>query len=137
MSSVLALAMRPRSLDDLIGADALVSRIRRRMASGRIPNSWLFCGQTGGGKTTTARIIANALQCTHQKVFGAACSRCWKHRKDYDIVEINAARVRGVEAIEAVTDSYVINPLPGSKYRIYILDEAHMLLDHSQNFMLN
>lgn len=136
LHTVLALAMRPRCLDDLIGADTLISRIRRRFESGRIPKAILFCGQTGGGKTTVARILARAVQCNHNKKFGERCSRCWKHRKDYDIKEINAARVRKVEEIEAITDSYVLSPLPGSKFRVYILDEAHMLSDHSQNLML-
>src|ERR1700680_1323988 len=128
--SVLALSMRPRSLDDLIGADKLVERIRKRFASGRIPKAFLLVGQTGGGKTTLARIMSRAMQCTHHKNFGEWCSRCWKHRKEYDIDEINAARIRKVEDIEAKTDSYVLAPLPGSPFRIYILDEAHQLSDH-------
>lgn len=136
MSSVLALAMRPKSLDDLIGADSLVERLRRRFESGRIPKAFLLVGQTGGGKTTVARILARSMQCSHGKKFGAWCSRCWKHRKDYDIDEINAARIRKVEEIEAKTDSYVLTPMPGSLFRIYILDEAHQLSDHSQNLLL-
>jgi replication-associated recombination protein RarA len=133
---VLAIAMRPRCLDDLIGADKLVERIRRRFASSRIPKAFLLAGQTGSGKTTVAKILARSMQCTHDKPFGSWCSRCWKHRKDYDIDEINAARIRRVEEIEAKTDSYVLAPMPGSKYRIYILDEAHQLSDHSQNLLL-
>lgn len=134
--SVLALSMRPLSLDDMIGAEKLVTRIRKRIESGRIPRSYLIIGQTGGGKTTLARIMARGFQCTHDKLFGAWCSRCWKHRKDYDIDETNAARVRKVEEIEAKTDSYVLAPMPGSAFRIYIFDEAHQLSDHSQNLLL-
>jgi DNA polymerase III gamma/tau subunit len=134
--SVFALSLRPRSLDDMIGAEKLVTRLRKRIDSGRIPRSWMFVGQTGGGKTTLARIVALAFQCTHHKVFGAWCSRCWKHRHDYDIDETNAARIRKVEEIEAKTDSYILAPMPGSPYRIYIFDEAHQLSDHSQNLLL-
>jgi DNA polymerase III subunit gamma/tau len=133
---VLAIAMRPRCLEDLIGADKLVKRIRHRFESDRIPKAFLIAGQTGSGKTTLAKILARAMQCTHGKRFGAWCSRCWKHRRDYDIDEINAARIRKVEEIEAKTDSYVLAPMPGSPFRIYILDEAHQLSDHSQNLLL-
>jgi DNA polymerase III subunit gamma/tau len=133
---VLALSMRPRCLDDLIGADKVIKRIRHRFESGRIPKAFLFIGQTGSGKTTIARIVARAMQCTHGKKFGARCGRCWEHRKDYDIDETNAARIRGIEKIEAKTDSYILAPMPGSPYRIYIFDEAHQLSDHSQNLLL-
>lgn len=133
---VLSIALRPRCLEDMIGADKFVGRIRRRFESGRIPKALLLIGQTGAGKTTAAKILARAMQCTHNKKFGAFCSHCWKHRRDFDIDEINAARIRKVEDIEAKTDSYVLAPMPGSPYRIYILDEAHQLSDHSQNLLL-
>jgi replication-associated recombination protein RarA len=133
---VLALSMRPRCLEDLIGADKLIARIRHRFETDRIPKAFLFIGQTGSGKTTLARILARAMQCNHGKRFGAWCSYCWKHRRDYDIDEINAARIRKVEDIEAKTDSYVLAPMPGSNYRIYVLDEAHQTSDHSQNLLL-
>lgn len=136
MSNVLAIQMRPKSLDDLIGADKLVSRLRRRFESNRIPKAMLFCGQTGGGKTTLAKIVARSLQCTHHKKFGEFCSRCWKDRKLFDIDETNAAKVRGVDEIEKKIASSDLFPMPGSKYRVYILDEAQQLSDHAQNLLL-
>ena len=136
MPDTLPISLRPKSLDEMIGAEKMVERIRHRIESNRIPKAWMFIGQTGGGKTTAARIIARALQCTHNKIFGANCSQCWKHRKDYDIDETNASRIRKVEDVEAKVDSYVLHPMPGSKYRIYIFDEAHKLSDHSQNLLL-
>lgn len=135
-NTVLALSMRPKSLDDLIGAEKIVERIRRRMSSHRIPRSWMFCGGTGSGKTTIMRIIARSLQCTHHKKFGEYCSRCYKQRHEFDIVEINASDMTGIEAMRDIVEFATYHPHPGSKRRIYILDEVHMQSASAQNLLL-
>lgn len=136
MSDVLALSMRPKSLDTMIGSEKLVSEIRNRFKIGRVPKAWLFHGQTGSGKTTLARIIALGLQCTHTEQFGEFCKRCWRERREFDIDEINASKVRRVEDLEPRIEGSLYAPMPGSRRRVYILDEAHKMSDHSHNLLL-
>ena len=99
---VLSLSARPQTLDELVGARNLVKMIRGHMTSGRVPAAWMFVGGSGAGKTTTARIVALSLQCTHQDIFGNPCADCQSHRSSFDITEINAAEASGVEETEQV-----------------------------------
>lgn len=135
-NTVLARSMRPKSLDDMVGAEKIIKRIRTRIKSGRIPRVWLFCGQTGSGKTTMGRIVARAVQCKHHKKFGEFCSRCWKHRHEFDNVEQNAADFTGVDAMRDLLEFSNRYPMPGSRRRVYLFDEVHQHSKSTQNLLL-
>src|ERR1700734_3438929 len=135
MSDELTLSMRPRTFSEMIGSKSLLRQIRKIIDSGHVPKSWMFSGETGCGKTTTARIMAVSFQCRHSKDFGSPCSRCYRHRKSFDITTLNVKQ-RKVEDLENAISGASYAPKPGSRRRIYILDEAHMLTDHSQNLLL-
>lgn len=134
MSEQLSLATRPWKLDQLIGQEKLVARIRGHVATKRKINAWMFTGPTGTGKTTVARILAHSLNCTHQTVFGTPCKACRKDNS-FDLRETNAAKLSGKEDIEKELEGADYGPRFG-KYRIYIIDEAHMLSRHAQNMVL-
>ena len=136
LNQPLALAMRPKSFDEMIGAEKLIAKIRAHFASGRIPKAWMFAGQTGSGKTTIARIMAVSLQCTHETVFGQLCSRCRHNRKFFDIVEINASDITGIDALRDAIQGAYYAPKPGSRRRVYILDEMHQASKSAQNLLL-
>jgi len=134
-NQVLSLSFRPKSLDELVGQKHMVKLVRKHMEQ-RVPAAWMFSGSSGAGKTTTARILALALQCTHQEIFGAPCEVCQKQRKQFDIIEINSAEASGVDETEAAIVGAYYNPKPPSKYRVYIFDEAQNLSKASQAALL-
>lgn len=131
----LSLSARPKSLDGLVGQQKMVERIRGHMASGRALKAWLLTGPKGTGKTTTARILALSYLCIHQKVWGAPCTECRKNKASFDIYEINAAKITGKQEIEEILEGAEYGPRFGA-YRIYILDEAHMMSVAAQNLAL-
>src|ERR1035437_2796787 len=135
-NQVLSLSFRPKSLDELVGQKHMVRLIRSHMQSGRVPAAWLFSGSSGAGKTTTARILALALQCKHQEIFGALCEKCQELRPQYDIIEINSAEASGVDETEAAIAGAYYNPKPPSRCRVYIFDEAQNLSKASQSALL-
>jgi DNA polymerase III delta prime subunit len=95
----------------------------------------MFIGETGGGKTTVARIIAKSLQCKHQDRFGNPCKKC-RRSNGFDIVEINAGDITGIDPLRQAISGSNLEPMPGSRFRIYIIDEAHMLSKHAQTLLL-
>lgn len=134
MAQPLALALRPKRFSEMIGADSLVAKIRSRISKGRNPQAWMFSGQTGNGKTTLARIIALSYQCKHEE-FGEPCDRCIRKYKQFDITELNMPDI-GVKDLREILDAVWSVPMPGSKARVYILDEAHMMSKPAQNVLL-
>lgn len=132
---ILSLSTRPKTLDEMVGQKELVNHIRGHFKK-RIPQAWMLVGGTGVGKTTTARILALTLQCRHQERIGNPCPRCQKNYSRFDIMEINASHIRGVTELEGTLEGYDYAPKPGSKNRVYILDEAQMLSAHAQSLML-
>jgi DNA polymerase-3 subunit gamma/tau len=134
--SQLAISMRPKSLDEMIGVDKLVKRLRVRMESGRIPKAFMFSGQTGCGKTTLAQIVALGLQCYHHKKFGEYCKRCQRHKKEFDIRELDMPDISAKELAE-ILDGSNYHPKPGSRYKVYVLDEAHAMSKPAQTKLLN
>jgi DNA polymerase III gamma/tau subunit len=94
----------------------------------------LFSGQSGSGKTTIARILALAFQCKHVE-FGSYCRQCYRNRRSFDILEINAADL-GIDEIRDIVKGYLLNPSPGSRMRVYILDEYHEQSRKAQNLLL-
>lgn len=134
LTQQLSLSARPRTLDEMVGQRTMVKRIRGHMTSGRVTKAWLFCGQKGSGKTSVARILALSYQCSHGK-FGVPCNECRKRRYDFDIVEVNAARLTGKVELEQALEGAAYSPRTGA-YRVYILDECHQLSKSAQSLIL-
>lgn len=132
----LALSMRPRHFDEMIGSKKVIREIRKLVDSNRIPKAWMLFGETGCGKTTIAEIMAVSFQCRHQKRFGHPCRACRKKKFKFDIVDINASDQTGKKEIGDIISGYNYHPKPGSLNRVYILNEAHKLSDSAQNLLL-
>ncbi len=142
---VLARKYRPASFDDLIGQDAMVRTISNAFETGRIPQAWILTGVRGVGKTTTARILARALNyelpdgsvtgptITMPKL-GVHCQAIMESRH-LDVLEMDAASHTGVDDVRQITDS--VNYAPTSaRYKVYIIDEVHMLSEKAFNAFL-
>ena len=132
---VLARKYRPQSFVDLIGQEAMVQTVRNAFASGRIPQAWMLTGVRGVGKTTTARILARALNydtgepnsgpSIDMPVLGRHCQAIMESRH-MDVLEMDAASHTGVENIRQITDGVRYGPSE-ARYKVYIIDEVHML----------
>lgn len=141
---VLARKYRPSTFDDLIGQEVLVRTLSNAIASGRIAHAFLLTGIRGVGKTTTARIIARALNCIGPDGKGGptirpcgVCANCTQIAEDrhVDVLEMDAASHTGVGDIRELIDT--VRYLPGSaRYKIYIIDEVHMLSTSAFNALL-
>lgn len=133
---VLTLSFRPTKLDDMVGQESLVASIRKHHLSGRMPRAWMFCGDTGSGKTTLARILACSLQQKKaDEGFGNLLEK--QYQGGYlGITEVNASDVNGVDDIRKLAQSSLLLPFPPSIQRVTILDEAHRITDAAQNLLL-
>lgn len=141
---VLARAYRPRNFDDLIGQDVLVRTLTNAFASGRIAHAFLLTGIRGIGKTTTARIIARGLNCTGPDGNGGPtttpcgeCANCKMILEDrhMDVIEMDAASRTGVDDIRDIIDMVQYAPA-NARYKIFIIDEVHMLSKNAFNALL-
>jgi len=121
----LSVALRPKKLSSMFGMDAAVATLRNQMTK-RAPRTLLLTGDPGCGKTTLARIIALAVQCSHATVWGDPCDACRAMKDDFAIHEINAAEHSGVEELEAICKLSYSRPMVGLR-RVIILDEVHAL----------
>ena len=136
---VLALKWRPKSFGTLIGQEHVVRALTHALATGRLHHAWLFTGTRGVGKTTISRILAKALNCetgiTPEPC--GACDACRAIDADRfpDYVEMDAASNRGVDDMAALLDKAVYAPVQG-RYKVYMIDEVHMLSGHAFNAML-
>lgn len=131
---VLALSLRPRRLRDLIGQQTLTSTLSQQLQTGRIPHFFIICGSVGAGKTTLARILSIYLQVKGREVDLTDAE--WQNYRKYDIQEINAANHNGVDDMRAIIESMRFRPLPPSKAKVVILDEAHQLTLPAQNALI-
>jgi DNA polymerase-3 subunit gamma/tau len=141
---VLARKYRPDSFSTLIGQDALVRTLTNAIASGRIAHAFMFTGVRGVGKTTTARIIARMLNCVGEDGHGGptvnpcgVCDQCVSIAQDrnVDVIEMDAASRTGVDDIREVIEGVRYRPI-GARYKIYIIDEVHMLSKNAFNALL-
>ena len=130
---------RPAFFRDVKGQDHVVTTIRNQVAAGRVNHAYLFCGTRGTGKTTVAKILAKAVNCEHPEN-GEPCGHCRSCRSIDDgnsmnVVEIDAASNNGVDNIREIRDEVQYSPTEG-RYRVYIIDEAHMLSASAFNALL-
>lgn len=133
----LSLSARPRTLDDLVGQSKLVKRIRNGIKKSGVPKGWLFWGQKGSGKTTIARILALSVQCSHQDKFGRPCVKCRKKKRQLPIFQLNCARNRTVESMEAFVDRADYEITGQGKRKVFILDEVQELSKKAQRILLD
>jgi len=136
---VLARKWRPRSFETLIGQEHVVRALIHALSSGRLHHAYLFTGTRGVGKTTISRILAKALNCETGVTATPCnqCSACLAIDADRfpDYVEMDAASNRGVDDMAALLDQAVYAPVQG-RYKVYMIDEVHMLTGHAFNAML-
>ena len=130
---------RPEIFDDVIGQDAIVRILKNQIESNRIGHAYLFCGSRGTGKTSTAKVFAKAVNCL-SPVNGNPCLSCDACQKlslenNMDIIEIDAASNNGVDEIRDLRDKVKYPPVVG-RYRVYIIDEVHMLSTGAFNALL-
>lgn len=122
--------LRPKVFEDVIGQENIIKTIKNQVISGKIPHAYLFCGTHGTGKTSTAKILSKAVNCLNPKN-GNPCNECEICREInggtlIDVVEIDAASNRKVENARDLIDT-VQYPPHRAKYKVYIIDEVHML----------
>ena len=130
---------RPSNFSEVKGQDHIVTTLRNQLMSGRVGHAYLFTGTRGTGKTTIARIMARAINCEHPTQEGP-CGECDSCRAIADgsslnVYEIDGASNNGVENIRAIIDSVSYRPTMG-KYKVYIIDEVHMITDAAFNALL-
>ena len=131
---------RPMSFDTVVGQQALVTTLKNAVKTGKLAHAYLFCGPRGVGKTTCARIFAKAINCGHPTLEGEACGECescksFIEQRSYNIFELDAASNNSVENIKALMEQTRIPPQVG-KYKVFIIDEVHMLSTAAFNAFL-
>ena len=130
---------RPLRFEDVRGQDHIVKAVKNQILSGRVGHAYLFTGTRGVGKTTMAKILARAVNCEHP-VDGSPCNECGTCRSilsgnSVDVIEIDAASNNGVDNVRDIRDEVRYKPTEG-KYRVYIIDEVHMLTLPAFNALL-
>jgi len=131
---------RPSSFDTVIGQPALTTTLKNAIATNKLAHAYLFCGPRGVGKTTCARIFAKTINCLNPTKNGEACNSCesclaFKEQRSYNIYELDAASNNSVEDIRTLIEQVRIPPQIG-KYKVYIIDEVHMLSQAAFNAFL-
>ena len=133
---------RPRSFRDVTAQEHVSETLRRAVTDDRVGHAYLFCGPRGVGKTTLARVLAMALNCDSNKSDGEpcgdcnSCSRIWGGKTALDVVEIDAASNRGVDDARQLRERAMYAPSQEGGYKVYIVDEAHMLTREAWNALL-
>ena len=131
---------RPSTFDSVVGQRALTTTLKNAIATGKLAHAYLFCGPRGVGKTTCARIFAKTINCLSPGADGEACNQCescmaFNEQRSYNIHELDAASNNSVEDIRTLIDQVRIPPQIG-KYKVYIIDEVHMLSQAAFNAFL-
>lgn len=131
---------RPMTFDSVVGQAALTTTLKNAVKSGKLAHAYLFCGPRGVGKTTCARIFAKAINCEHPNEAGEACNDCescraFNEQRSFNIFELDAASNNGVDQIKTLMEQTRIPPQVG-KYKVFIIDEVHMLSPAAFNAFL-
>ena len=138
MNLALYREFRPKNFDEVIGQDYVIKTLKNQIKTNRLTHAYLFCGPRGTGKTSTAKIFAKAVNCTHS-TDGNPCGLCAEcvalSEPNTDIIEIDAASNNRVEEIRDLREKVNFPPLIG-KYKVYIIDEVHMLTESAFNALL-
>jgi DNA polymerase-3 subunit gamma/tau len=130
---------RPQTLSEVVGQQHVTQTLRNAIASGHIAHAYLFCGPRGTGKTSTGRILAKAINCL-EPVKGEPCNKCQMCRaanegSALDIIEIDAASKRRIEEFRDLIEKVNFSPNQG-RYKVYIIDEVHMITEQAANAFL-
>ncbi len=142
MSLALARKYRPKSFADVAVQSHVSNTLRGAIARGRVAHGYLLCGPCGVGKTTLARVLAMALNCENKGDDGepcgvcTSCQRIWSGSSSLDVVEIDAASNRGVDDARDLRERAMYAPSGDDRYKVYIVDEAHMLTREAWNALL-
>ncbi|MBQ8602579.1 MAG: DNA polymerase III subunit gamma/tau [Bacteroides sp.] len=131
---------RPSTFDSVVGQRALTTTLKNAIATGKLAHAYLFCGPRGVGKTTCARIFAKTINCLNPAADGEACNQCescqaFNEQRSYNIHELDAASNNSVDDIRSLIEQVRIPPQIG-KYKVYIIDEVHMLSQAAFNAFL-
>lgn len=122
---------RPDSFQTIVGQEAMAATLRTAVRSGKLSHAYLFCGPRGVGKTTAARVLAKTINCMNPTPEGEACNQCescraFNEQRSFNIFELDAASNNSVEDIRQLTEQVAMPPALG-RYKVYIIDEVHML----------
>ena len=137
--TVIARRYRPQSFDELVGQEHVARALQQAIASGRVGHAYLFTGARGVGKTSAARILAKAVNCVHGPT-PTPCNKCdvclrVTSGDDVDVIEIDGASNRGIDEIRQLRQNVAVRP-SRVRYKIYIIDEVHMLTKEAFNALL-
>src|SRR3954471_10655385 len=144
MSLSLARKYRPKKFADVAVQSHVSTTLQGAIARGRVAHGYLFCGPRGTGKTTLARVLAMALNCENDAIrkTGEPCGECescrriWAGSASLDVIEIDAASNRGVDDARDLRERAMYAPSGDDRYKVYIVDEAHMLTREAWNALL-